>query len=43
MEISNGKNKTNRIGKIIRGARGEKEKWAEGEDGEFKDPEQRIV
>lgn len=43
MEISNGNNKTNRIGKIIRGARGEKEKWAEGEDGEFKHPEQRIV
>mmetsp|Transcript_2132 Transcript_2132/g.6159 ORF Transcript_2132/g.6159 Transcript_2132/m.6159 type:complete len:452 (-) Transcript_2132:51-1406(-) len=43
MEISNGNKKTNRIGALIRAARGEKEQWTEGEDGEFKDPEQRIV
>ena len=43
MKISNRKTEPNRIGALIRAARGEEEQWNEGEDGEFKDPEQRIV
>lgn len=43
MKIYNRKNKTNRVGAIIRAARSEKDQWTKDEDGEFKDPEQRIV